>query len=424
MIDTHPAASLRQASPRRSLPQSLQHWWDSLDGVQRSLLILALVRLLIALLFLLNVFPLELRYRWYLYHGGDQDQMMSLAQSIIDGLPERSVVGIGESLIMLPWIALLRPANILEFITPLVVIHGFLLGGISVLLVGGAARRLTGSPKIAIWAAAVWACLPLITYFSFFWHPDPVILRSAAVPRVGWLNSLSDGPATFFLLLALFCLARVSDKRGEASFEWMAGAGAAMSLAVVFRVHVATMVAFMLLYILIAHGWRALFAACGAGLLTYAPQAWYNLTVFGLPVTTGYISYGDIGAWGGTTRRPLVNILTNLPFDPRHFMGMIEYFAERRPWLLALLALVLAAGAYASIMLWRQRGWRVCALLIAAPLAYLLPMLTAFNFRQDPIRFGMPTVPMFLIAGTYAVGWTGSWLRDRLQSRWASVYRD
>lgn len=393
--------------------------WRSLDPIQRGLLVLMAVRWALALTFILNLLPLELRdpvYRWYLQHGGDQEQMMRLAQSILAGNPEEAVVGLGQVLVMLLWIALLRPAHYMEMVAPLVIINGFVLAGLSVLWVGGIARALTNSRAVVLGSAALWAFLPLAAYFGFFWHPEAVTLRSAMVPKVGWLNGLSDGPATFFLLLAVFLLAKAHALSVERGFARLVGAGAALGLAVTFRVHTAPMAAFLLAYALAAHGWRGLLAVSGGALLGYLPQAWYNWAVFGLPFTTGYVSYGDLINWGGTLQRPLRDILINLPFHPRYLLETLYYFVSRRPWLLVPLAVGLAALALVAIALWRERGWQATALLIGAPLAYLAPLVMAYNFRNDVVRFLMPCLGLWIVAGVYTLRWLGIWI-GRLAAR-------
>jgi hypothetical protein len=381
---------------------ALRDRWASLDRVQRGLILLVGARLILALLFMLNVIPLELRYKWYLHHGGDQEHFMNLAESILGGRPESVRVGIGQALVMLPWIALLKPYNYFELVAPLVVINGFILAGLSVLGVGGIARRTTGSDRVALWSAALWAFLPLLAYYSFFWHFDPVNVRSSTVPLVGWLNGLSDGPASFFLIVAVLLLAGSMAQEEPPSFWRLVGVGAALSAAVMFRFHFAPAVAFVLLYVLLKHGWRGLLTACGAGLVTYIPQGWYNQVVFGLPVTSGYISDQDTLHWGGTLARPLSDIIRSLPFNPRNLVELGQYYVGRRPWLALPLALLVAVGVYVVVALWRRRGREAVALLVGVPLAYLLPLTLAWPFRDAILRLSSPTFPFVVTVCVYA----------------------
>lgn len=394
-----PSASRSIFAPiRRFLPGvGLRHTGASLDSAWRGLLLLMGVRWALDLLFLLNVLPLSLRDGWYLHHGGDQELMLSLARSLLAGVPEESVVGLGQALVMVPWVALLHPYNYVEMVAPLVVLNGFLFGGLSVLLVGGLAHAVSHDGRAAWLSAAVWAVFPLLTYFAFFWHTESVMLRSVNVPKLAWLNGLSDGPATFFLLAALLLLARQHAARG-AGFWSLAGVGAALGLAVTFRIHTAPIAAFLFLHVLLAHGWQALLAVSGAALLVYLPQAWYNLTVFGIPFTSGYVSYGALALWGRISNRPLEDWLTSLPYRPANALDLLVYLLDRRPWLWPVLALGLAVGVCMALAMWRRRGWRVASLLVLAPLVYLAPMVMAYNFRADMIRFLMPVVPVAIVA--------------------------
>ncbi|NLH08852.1 MAG: hypothetical protein GX484_14745 [Chloroflexi bacterium] len=375
------------------------------------------MRLLLNTVFLLNILPLERRdpvFRWYLQHGGDQEYMFELARSILDGPLVETVVGIGQSLIMLPWIYLLKPAQYIEITAPLVFINGFLLGGLSVVLVDRLGHAATGSRRVGLIAAAIWAALPLFAYFAFFWHPESVLLRSVTVPKVGWLNGLSDGPATVFVLLGMAGLANVM-RREQVGFWAAAGIGAALGAALLFRFHMAPFAATVLFGLLLFNGWRALLAALGMLLIVYLPQAWYNMAVFNLPFTTGYLSYGDMRNRGGTLRRPLSDMLQSLPADisPANVFGTLAYFLSERTWLIAPLAIALAGGAFAFLSLKRRCGWRAVYVLLGVPLAYLLPMLTTSNFRDDVIRFSMPGLPALLVAGVFTAGVVLEWLARR-----------
>ena len=405
MTDTYPSAQTAQHTSK--FPANISRLWASLDRVQRGWVVLTLARLILALLFMLDILPLDMRFGWYLHHGGDQEYAFSLAQSLIRGIPEASVVGLGQPLVMVPWIVLLKAHYYLDIVVPLVLINGFLLGSLSVPLVGSVARRITGDDRVGLWSAVVWAFLPLLTYYGFFWHFDPVILRSSYVPVVGWLNGLTDGPAIFWILLAILLLARPLDKAEPPSLWHMAGAGAACGVGVVFRVHIAPMVAILLVYIVVVHGWRALVAACVAGLIAYLPQAVYNQIMFGFPIWTGYISLGSL------SEQSLDYVLHNLPFSPAQLVELWNYTIGRRGWLVVPLGLVLLVSVYAIVMLWRRRGWRAVALLIGPPAAYLGLMTMSWPFRLDMVRFSMPAYPYVIIACIYAVWSVGKLLQGR-----------
>lgn len=373
-------------------------WWILGVGVG--------LRLLIALLFATFTIPLQLGEPWYLQHGGDQRLMFALAQSLIQGPVVQSVVGIGQALVMAPLIALTGASDYPGIVKSLTILNGLILGPLSVAVVGWLALTLTRRRAVAFATAFLWAVLPLLAYGGFFWHPESAVVRSAMVPKVGWLTGLSDPPATFFLLVA-FALLAVVIVFGKYRFAAILGAGAALGLALDFRAHTAFMIVFLAGYVWWAEGWRSLLTLAAGGLLTYLPQAWYNQLVFGLPFTIGYITYGDMANYGGTFRRPWSDIVGNLWFSPRNFAETIVYFIGNRAWLLFPLILGIGLFVIALVAFQRRYGWKTTALLLLSPLVYLLPLLATYNFRDDPVRMLMPVVPLLLIImliGLFEIG--------------------
>jgi len=199
--ESAPTLSVPPTSPIDDKKSHLNIWWILVAAV--------VLRLLIALLFVTFTIPLELGEPWYLQHGGDQRLMFSLAQSLIHGPAVRSVVGIGQALVMAPLIALTGASEYRDIVEPLTIINGLILGPLSVVVVGGLALKLARQRAVAALTAIIWAILPLLAYAAFFWHSESTVVRSAMVPKVGWLTGLSDPPATFFLLTAVFLLATV-----------------------------------------------------------------------------------------------------------------------------------------------------------------------------------------------------------------------
>jgi hypothetical protein len=374
-------------------------------GAQHKLVALMLARCVLASLFLLNVLPLKLRDGWFLYHEAGEEHIFELAVSISRGVPERSALGIAQPLVSVPWIALLKPESFADLALPLTLINGFFLGGLSVLVVGSMARYILNSDRLAFWTAAVWAFAPLLAYCGIFWHTtlEPAIVRSIVVPRLGWLDGLTDGPAAFFILLAVSSLARAVDRADKVTFWQMMGIGVATGVALIYRIQVASIAAFLVGYVLLVHGWQALLILCGTVLLVYLPQAWYNQVVFGFPITTGYVSYDDLAAWGGTLNRPITDILRNLPFSRENLSVLWHLTIGMRPWLVVPLTLALIVIVHAALLCWKEHGWQRAALLTGPPLFYLGFMMTTGPFRYDVLRFLVPVIPFMIIMGALIV---------------------
>ncbi len=410
---------------QRKLIAAAYSWWASRSKVEWAFLGLALLRLLIVLVFMLDWLPLERRFGWYLQHGGDQNEFLRLAISMIEGGDLYiTIVAIGPALLYIPWIMLLYEgafggeylAQIYFTIAPaLVVINGFILGSLSVVVFGVLSRRLTKNDIVAVAATAIWAVLPLLTYFAFFWHPENSLVRSANVPKVGWLNGLSDGPATFFIMLAVMLLAMSLRDDKQMPIWRIVAFGAALGSAMTFRVHIGLFVVVLLGYVVIAHGWRTLpWLVLGAA-ITYLPQAWYNILQFNIPVTTGYISAHYLLAQ--EYNQAHMGLLQRLPFGPSHLLELFQYHVGRRPWLV-LPVLASAVTAFTVIYItWKTLGWRQVVLMIILPFAYLLPMMATWPFRDDVIRFSMPAFPYLILMFVY-FGWLA---RDFVRRRQAQV---
>ncbi|NDJ54266.1 MAG: hypothetical protein GYB68_14440 [Chloroflexi bacterium] len=381
------------------------------------------LRLALVLVFLLNWIPLDLRNGWLLEHGGDQQAFFQLAISIINGDPQPAVVALGQALVMAPWIAWLRPEQFSDIIVPLVIINGFILGGFSVWVMGQTVWQITQEKWASLMTAGLWAMLPLLMYVVFFWHPEWVILRSVSVPTFGWINGLSDGPSLLFSMVAVWFLALAFRAGTQAPWWQMVGIGAALSLTIVFRVHYAPMVLVILIYVWVTHGWRNLLIVCATGLIVYLPQAIYNQMVFGLPITAGYFSWGDIENYGGTFNRPISDMIASIPFSRADFMQNIFGMFSSRPWILP--PLLLGGIAYLSfvIQLWRKQGWQPVVFLVVAPLAYLAMMSFSTPFRADPLRFSMPILPYLMIVSIYGAGEGINQLRQHTLPSPATAYQ-
>ncbi|NDJ34804.1 MAG: hypothetical protein GYB64_09055 [Chloroflexi bacterium] len=390
------------------LLESLKLRWQAITRLDRGLLLLVALRIGIVLIFLLNVLPLERRYGWYLQHGGDQEIFFDMAYAILRGEPEPELVGLGSALVMLPFVWLATPASTLDqsLIVPIVIINGFILGGLSVWLVGRLAKTTLRSDRIALWSAGLWAVLPLVTYFAFFWHPESALLRSANVPKIGWLNSLSDGPATFWVLLAATLMAaNLHNDRMPGYFFKLLGAGAAMGIAFTFRVHIAPMLAVLGIYAFLAHGLRGFLVTLIGAIFTYVPQAMYNMAVFNTPVAIGYIAYGTCieGSVVACGRAPLSFILRNLPFSPSHLIDNFAYHLGRRWWLVFPLLGATAGGLGVTWLLWKRYTWREVILIFGVPLSYAGIIAASWPSSYDPIRFSIPAMPFAIILGVLLV---------------------
>lgn len=373
-------------------------------------------------LLLAGIPRLPLRENWLTYPAGDQEIIFFAAFHLSRGIYRPTVAGLGQILVMfvywkaqqLPlWVNVIRPltgrtygvVSYTDILPELLFTNAFVLGGVSIVLVGLLARAITGRKGIGLAAAAGWLLTPYLIAPVRCIHLDPVGNRADIVPTLLWMNGLSDGPGFFFVLLSTWLAWLAIERRRK----WLlATLGISLAATVTFRA--VMLPAALMLWAVVATklGWRAALGMTVAGLLAYVPQMAFNQKVYGFPITSGYM---HIGAAPGLPRTLQTDALSSFfPFDPRYLAVSAPELAAQCP---ALVPVVVVAGAVAGlglVWLWRRRGWEQAALL-AAPLPYLLLVVTFIDFRQDPVRLTMLSLPYVYTACSYAVT---VWWRERV----------
>ena len=359
------------------------------------LLIFVLLRLLMVFFLVLDVPPLEGHVPpWYFHTGGDQDQYYRLALALADGQTANEKIGIGVPLEMLPFVWLVEPGWYRDIVAPLLILHGFIFAGASVALVGLIGRDYTGDKRVGMLGAALWSLLPVPVYLVLELHPAATLLRGSVLPKIMWLTGISDGPSSFGILVGVWALGRAF---GRDSLRAFFVAGLALGWAVMVRIAVAPMVALLLGVLLLARAWRGVLWVGVGGLLGYLPQAVFNTVQYGFPLYTGYLRTFD----PGNPRRPLAQILTELPYSPGAAVQSLTYFTGRYPFFVPLLLLAGALLLLLVVTLWRRRGWPYAAILLGVPVGNIVTNLAIYFFPADPIRFTMLSYPYLMVLGAY-----------------------
>lgn len=356
------------------------------------LLAFVALRLLTALLLVLDLPPLEGHVPpWYFHTGGDQDTYFRLASELAEGRISDDIVSLGTPLVMVPFIWLAHPLNYRGIVAPLVIINGFLLGGASVALIGLIGRDYTGDERVGLLGAALWMALPGFLYLGIAVHPAAELLRGSLLPKTMWLTGISDGPAAFGILLGVWALGRAFQRNSLRAY-FLAGLG--FGWAVMVRIQVAPVVALLLGILVVMRGWRGLLWVCVGGLTGYFPQAVFNTVEYGVPLYTGYLRNTSPGE---VARRPLSEILTSLPYSPGALMSGLSYFIGRYVWLVPVLLVTVGVGIALLVILWRRRGWPYAAILLGVPVVNIVSHMAAFYFPSDPVRFTMLSYPYLLV---------------------------
>ena len=371
---------------------------------------LALLRLLIVVLLIVGFPPLESHDGWYFHHGGDQNYYFDYGQVLAWGkFTQYFSVNLGMPAIMALAIRVTGASTFSDLLPLVVLMNGFLLGGLSVFVVGRFAARLTRCEHSGYLAAALWALMPWMLWLLFWPHPRADWLRMPYVPGLAWLQGSPDGPGVFFALLGTYFLSLSLD---SAQFRWPFFSGAAFGVMLLFRVHFAV---YLLLGVLVLglqrRGWHvALFSIAAAAL--YLPQVLYNRMaslVLGIPGYNpwlpGYLYFGVLDVMAETAyyaENTGMNMVA---------LGYLVDAARALLWRETLMAAV--AAFVGCLAVWgfyragRSLGWDRAALLFGAAPAAIGVLTFSPIFAENVYRFSLPAVPFLtVIAGWALVAFT------------------
>lgn len=397
----------------RLLPQPWLMWLRTHRWLV-AILAFAALRITVDALFVVGIPRLESHSGFYFHHGGDQDYYFEYAQALASGPLRYFAINMGTPAVMALFIKMTAATSYDGILTPMVLLNGFVLGSVSVVLIGLLARRIFASPGLGLLAAGIWAVAPWLLYAIFGLHPRAAWVRAPYVPALAWLNVNSDGPAIFFLLLGSLLLWKAAS---ESRVRSRLLAGLMFGLAALFRIHMALPVAVVFVFVVLGHRrWRLAPASIVGGIVGYMPQVIYNrLASLAIgqayinPFLPGYLYFGYIGS-GGIGRVDPNTYDAWKPVALVHFATSLQrYLASRVPWAAAGAILVLLALA-PFVQLWRARG------AAAALFTFLTgPIVIGFAaasaaFVDDPFRFSMPAFPFLLLAAVWTIGWAWSLL--------------
>ncbi len=368
-------------------------------------LVFLLLRVFIVLLLIVGFPPVESHDGWYFHHGGDQNYYFDFGEVLTRGTFEQYFsVNLGMPALMALAIRATGAVTYSDLLPVVVLLNGFLLGGLSVLVVGRLAARLTRRERCGYLAAGLWAVMPWLLWLLFWPHPRADWLRMPYVPGIAWLQGGPDSPGVFFALLGTYFLVLSLDSR---QLRWPLLSGAAFGVMLLFRPHLAALILLGVLALgLRWHGWHAvLFSIVAAAL--YLPQVLYNRLaslVLGTPGYNpwlpGYLYFGVLDVMAETAY-----------YADNSGMNMVafSYFVDAAQALLgrgALIAVVVALAGF--LALWsfhlagRSLGWdRAVLLLGAAPAAIGVLSLSPI-FAENVYRFSLPAVPFLVVLVSWA----------------------
>ncbi len=278
------------------------HWHDAalhgmraklitlrIRGLHGVILLAAGLHLLILGLFVFEVIPQQYKregYSFWFHHGGDNYGYYDQAQALITGDFSPNKYPLGFPILMLPAMALLdNPAHD-ALVEPVALWWALVMFPIGQIILAQLTLKLCANDQQLTGGTLIlWTVLPLLTYgaLAAFWSP---LLAELVAVHLPWAQMLSDGPATFFTLLALlvFWMARERDYPPR----WAALLGFLLGFLGLIRL-TALVTAFSIgLVLMWERRWLALIITVVIALLAFSPQLIYNAAFFGSPLTSGY----------------------------------------------------------------------------------------------------------------------------------------
>lgn len=281
---------------------------------------LIVIRIVLLVFFLNNVPFTDIQPTWRPNFGGsywpDEVVFFDLAKSLADFKPAESIIYIGYSIFLAPFVyfsGATAPAMIAK---PIILVQGILFFSLALILTALIGLRFFRNRKLTLSATSVFLAYPYIIYA--LWK---LIGHQNAVPTFHyqmWIVILSDYLSALLVLATFWLLIKFFENKENSGLIFPAVIGAFAGAAGLVRppnLAVAAFIFFILLY------WKKFKGALvfgAAAFVVYLPQLIYNAYFFSLPWI-----YGDVVLPAGLPQsgKPLVKMwaASNLWLNFRHF---------------------------------------------------------------------------------------------------------
>jgi len=258
-----------------------------------SIVSLIIIRVVLLVLFINNVPFTNMQPTWRPNFGGsywpDEEVFFRLAKSIADFKPTESIIYIGYSIFLAPFIYFTGATNPIMIAKSVALVQGILLFSLSLILVALIGLRFFKSRKVALLSASIFLVYPYIVYG--LWK---LIGHRNAIPTFQyqmWIVILSDYLSAFLVLLTFWLFIKFIEsfeKLGLKPF-WYVAMGVMASLAGLVRPPNLAIAAFIFLYLFYFKKIKGAFIFSVSALTVYLPQLIYNTYFFKWPWV-----YGDV----------------------------------------------------------------------------------------------------------------------------------
>lgn len=358
------------------------------------IILLFLVAIRIAMsIALIYGFPEKGNYAGGYFYLSDEEEYFKLAFSLARFTPIDSYRTLGFPLLLLPFIWISKASSLNQLLLPVAIFHSCVLSPIAVILIALIAKWLTKEWKVALLSATIWTLFPYLVYV--FIHTNPSYCEDVPAMRMAhqmWLQSVSDPPSAFLVLLAIWTFLVSLEKK---SIIYPILIGVSFGLATLVRIGNGGLAILFLLFYLHKRKLKSLFLFISSSFFIAIPQFIYNWHFYGSPIkfTTFFAiekSYADEFS-------KLINQPPLEAFSLGNFFFSLQQIILKFPFVILLFVFIIfLVIIYTLFKLYREYR-RAAVTLILWILPYFFIYSIYSHFYKSIFRFLMPIIPALII---------------------------
>lgn len=353
---------------------------------------LVIIRVVLLILFLNNIPFTDIQPTWRPNFGGsywpDEVVFFDLAKSLADFKPAISIIYIGYSIFLAPFIYFTGATNPVMIVKSIALVQGILLFSLSLILVALIALRFFKSRKVALLSASVFLFYPYIVYglWKIIGHPNAIPTFQYQM----WVVILSDYLSAFLVIMSFWIFIKFFEQiqTGKNLYLFSVIMGVISGTAGLVRPPNLAIAAFIFFFLIYYKKIKEVFIFSVSALIIYLPQLVYNTYFFGLPWR-----YGDVVLPAGLPQsgKPLSGMwaISNLWLNFKHFSPQ-HYFL-----CFFVLVFFTAIIAIFGLKYLSKNNKKLIPIFVFWFLFYFL-FYGMFERSYSQLRYFLPIIPVFI----------------------------
>lgn len=353
---------------------------------------LVVIRIFLLILFINNIPFTDMQPAWRPNFGGsywpDEEVFFRLAKSIADFKPTESIIYIGYSIFLAPFIYFTGATNPIMIAKPVALTQGILLFSLSLILVALIGLRFFKSRKVALLSASVFLFYPYLVYG--LWK---IIGHQNAVPTFQyqmWIVILSDYLSTLLILATFWLFIKFVEnlETVKSKFIWCTAIGVLAGAAGLVRPPNLAIAAFIFFFLIYYKKIKEVFIFSISALIIYLPQLIYNTYFFKWPWV-----YGDVVLPAGLPQSG--KSLSGL-WEISNFWLNFRHFSPNYYFLFFIVTAFFVICIFMFGMLYlKQTNKRLIPIFAFWFLFYFL-FYGMFEGSYSQLRYFLPIIPVFI----------------------------